>query len=166
MTPKLNEAVAVSYLCRALGIKDIKKATFDEAIEYLLEAGVPLPPGLESATLMIDRINVPGSIWNLNKKSPIVQTCKEIFDDQDQCYFVVSDANLQSADALFLCAASLSADKQFSHNDMEAVVEDWVNYNKGAAPSIITASKYLNNEGFFTVTAVRISSLKDEVRSE
>lgn len=159
MTPKLSENNAVKYIIKLFDKS--RSARNVEGWYNTLDAVCghnSTPEGLDESILLLDRINVVGSIVALNRKSWLVTNSKEIMNENDQCYFVIADKMLSGEDALFLCAAGIYEDAKHSKQDIKGVIEGWVNTTTSPFPSIITNSCKIENGNIYSIAAIQLSS--------
>lgn len=164
---KLSENNAIRYIYKIyknnlkLFAPDFKEADNWNTVVSSLESYLTIE-GLNESILFLDRINVIGSIMSLNHKSWIVENSKEIMDENDQCYFVVSDKMLSGPDSLFLCAAGIYNQGQESRMDALEVIKGWLKQmnTNSPCPVLISNSCLLKDNTIFSIVAIQLSSSK------
>lgn len=161
MTPKLSESNAIKYIIKLFDKSKSAHSVVNwyDTIDTVCRHNQTLE-GLDESILLLDRINVVGSIVALNRKSWLVVNSKEIMNEDDQCYFVISDKMLSGEDALFLCAAGIYDDVKHSKQDIAGVIKGWVKTCSSNAPfpNIIANSCKIENGNIFSIVAIQLSS--------
>lgn len=120
------------------------------------------PEGISESTLLLDRINVLGSILDLNHKSWFIPNSTELMED-DRCYFVIADKTISGEDALFLCAAGIYDNGEESKEDMNKVLEGWTSLKwmkELAYPAVFSNSCIMKDGKIFSIAAIQLSSYK------
>lgn len=162
---KLSENNAIRYIYKIyknnfkLFAPDFNETDNWNTVVSSLESYLTIE-GLNESILFLDRINVIGSIMSLNHKSWIVENSKEIMDENDQCYFVVSDKMLSGPDSLFLCAAGIYNEGYESREDALEVIKGWLKQMSANSPCpvLISNSCLLKDKTIFSIVAIQLSS--------
>lgn len=162
----LGENAVIRYIGKLFDIKPFKEGKFhrwETACDYIIDNQIPVPEGLVESRFIHDRVNVAGTVWNLSTRCQLLKDAQELFDENNQCYMLVTDSCRSGEDSLFLMACGMYADTDEIRDDSVYHLRSWASFCENDGPMVVSGGKRLK-EGIFFMQALNLASMKRKQR--